>query len=207
MLLTLPGTPFLYNGEEIGMTDYLIPNRSSLRDTMATWYFDHLVQVLKMNPPEAARLAAAMSRDKNRTPMQWRNAPNAGFCPVAITPWLPVNPNYSNGINVQDQEKSSGSMLTFYRHLLRVRKANPSLVTGDFNPIQSSNPACLAFRRSTPEQSVLVVLNFSDKPSLIDSDELSAQTVRILFSSIAHSLVGFPRMTFAPYEICLIELK
>ena len=207
MLLTLRGTPFLYNGEEIGMTDYLIPNRSGLRDTMATWYFDHLVQVLKMDPTEAARLAAAMSRDKNRTPMQWRNAPNAGFCPEAITPWLPVNPNYSNGINVQEQEKNAASMLTFYRHLLRVRKANPSLVIGDFNPIQSSNPACLAFRRSTPEQSVWVVLNFSDKPALIDSDELSARTVRILFSSIAHSLVGFPRMTFAPYEICLIELK
>jgi glycosidase len=80
-------------------------------------------------------------------------------------------------------------------------------VTGNFNPIQSSNPACLVFRRSTPEQSVLVVLNFSDKPSLIDSDGLSAQTVRILYSSIDHSLVGFPRMTFSPYEICLIELK
>lgn len=207
VVLTLRGTPFLYNGEEIGMIDYLIPNRSSLRDTMATWYFDHLMEKLKMNPIEATRRAASMSRDKNRTPMQWRNAPNAGFCPEDVTPWLPVNPNYTNGINVQEQEKDPTSLLTYYRRLLRLRKANPALVEGDYQPIQTHNPECLAFRRSTPEQSVLVVLNFSEGSATLDLSGLSPQTIRVLFSSTSSTKVGLSHLTFAPFEICLLEVK
>jgi alpha-glucosidase len=205
--LTLRGTPFLYYGEEIGMTDYLIPNRSSLRDTMATWYFDHLMEKLKLDPIEAARRAAAMSRDKNRTPMQWRNAPNAGFCPEDVTPWLPVNPDYASGINVQEQEKDPASLLTFYRRLLRLRKANPTLVEGDYQPIPASNPECLAFRRSTREQSVLVVLNFSERSSSLDLSALNHQMIRVLFSSTGRTTVDLSSLTFAPFEICLLQVK
>jgi alpha-glucosidase len=207
VILTLCGTPFLYNGEEIGMTDYLIPNRSSLRDTMATWYFDHLMEKLKLDPIDAARRAAAMSRDKNRTPMQWRNALNAGFCPENVTPWLPVNPNYASGINVQEQEKDPASLLTFYRRLLRLRKANPALVEGDYQPLPTPNPECLAFRRSTREQSVLVVLNFSERSASLDLSALSTDTIRVLLSSTGRTTVGLSRLSFAPFEICLLKVK
>ena len=207
VILTLCGTPFLYNGEEIGMTDYLIPNRSSLRDTMATWYFDHLMEKLKLDPIDAARRAAAMSRDKNRTPMQWRNALNAGFCPEDVTPWLPVNPNYASGINVQEQEKDPASLLTFYRRLLRLRKANPALVEGDYQPLPTPNPEFLAFRRSTREQSVLVVLNFSERSASLDLSTLSTNTIRVLLSSTGSTTVGLARLSFAPFEICLLQVK
>ena len=103
LMLTLRGTPFLYNGEEIGMTDLIITDPGKLRDTMATWYYGALVNDLKVDPVEAAVRAGAMSRDKNRTPMQWSDQPNAGFCPAGVAPWLPVNPNYAGGVNVRAQ--------------------------------------------------------------------------------------------------------
>ncbi|HET9590891.1 MAG TPA: alpha-amylase family glycosyl hydrolase, partial [Anaerolineales bacterium] len=84
LMLTLRGTPFLYNGEEIGMTDLIITDPARLRDTMATWYYDRLVNELKVDPEEAAYRAGTMSRDKNRTPMQWSDSPNGGFSPAGV---------------------------------------------------------------------------------------------------------------------------
>jgi alpha-glucosidase len=183
LILTLCGTPFLYNGEEIGMTDYLIPEPTKLRDTMATWYYDRLANELKVDPSQAALRAAAMSRDKNRTPMQWRNSPNGGFCPEGIIPWLPVNPNYAEGVNVQEQEKFPASLLTFYRRLLRVRKTTPALVEGDYRPVHVEAEKYLAFLRSTPSQTVLVVLNYSEERIDSDFTDLGLQAAGTVFAT------------------------
>jgi alpha-glucosidase len=149
LLLTLRGTPFLYNGEEIGMTDLLITDPSKLRDTMATWYYESLVNELGVEPAEAARRAGAMSRDKNRTPLQWRNAPNAGFCPPDVTPWLPVNPNYAQGVNVEEQQADPHSLLHFYRRMIHLRRQTPALVAGEYHPIHENATNYLAFLRTT----------------------------------------------------------
>ena len=118
LVLTLKGTPFLYNGEEIGMTDLIITDPTKLRDTMATWYYDSLVNELNVAPEEAARRAGEMSRDKNRTPMQWSDDPNGGFSPAEVETWLPVNPNYREGINVKEQGHNPNSLLNYYKRLL-----------------------------------------------------------------------------------------
>ena len=207
VVLTLRGTPFLYNGEEIGMTDYLIPDPARLRDTMATWYYDRLVNELHVEPSQAALRAAAMSRDKNRTPLQWRNAPNGGFCPESVTPWLPVNPDFAARINVQEQEKDPQSLLTFYRRLLLVRKATPALVEGDYQPIHESASELLAFLRSTPQQKVLVLMNFSEKQISHDFSDLAAHSVRDIFSSDRNPASGFPHLTLNPFEIWIAELN
>ena len=110
LVLTLKGTPFLYNGEEIGMTDLIITDPTKLRDTMASWYYDRLVEDLKVDPDDAALRAGTMTRDKNRTPMQWSNKPNGGFSPDGVETWLPVNPNYKKGINVKDQQQNPASL-------------------------------------------------------------------------------------------------
>ena len=206
-ILTLRGTPFLYNGEEIGMTDTLILDPARLRDTMATWYYDRLVNKLKVEPSQAALRAAAMSRDKNRTPQQWRNAPNGGFCPAEVTPWLPVNPNYAKGVNVQEQEKDPASLLTFYRRLLRIRKATPALVEGDYQPIHETEEDVLAFLRSTPEQKVLVLLNFSEEQVPQDLSDLGAKSARIIFSTAESVTTDFPLLILNPFEIWIAELK
>jgi len=207
LVLTLRGTPFLYNGEEIGMTDYLIPDPSRLRDTMATWYYDRLVKQLKVDPSQAALRAAAMSRDKNRTPLQWRNAPNAGFCPAEVLPWLPVNPNHAEGINVQEQEKEPASLLQFYRHMLQVRKENPALVEGNYRPVHEQVGEYLAFLRSTPSQTILVMLNYSERCIAADLTDLGFRSARTVFAANCSSFQSIAKMDMEPFCIWIAELS
>ncbi|MEI7847770.1 MAG: alpha-amylase family glycosyl hydrolase, partial [Chloroflexota bacterium] len=186
-ILTLKGTPFIYNGEEIGMTDYQISDPAQLRDTMATWYYQRLVDELNVDPTVAASRAAASSRDKNRTPMQWCNTHNAGFSPLGIQTWLPVNPNYSNGINVRDQRANPVSLWNFYRRMLRLRKNTPALIEGDYTPVHASAEGYLAFLRSTASQNVLVVLSFSKERLNLNFSDLAFTKASTLFSSAGRS--------------------
>jgi len=208
LVLTLRGTPFLYNGEEIGMTDHLIANPAQLRDTMATWYYDALVNDLRVDPAEAALRAAAMTRDKNRTPMQWTAAANAGFSPEGITTWLPVNPNHAAGVNVADQVGDPDSVLNYYRRLLAARRASPALQTGDYRPLKPRARDYLAFLRTADEQTVLVVLNYAPVSRTLRFSSLSpARTARVLFSS--HRTAAELRLSaidLAPYEVLIAGL-
>jgi alpha-glucosidase len=208
LMLTLRGTPFLYNGEEIGMTDLMILDPSKLRDTMATWYYNALLADLKLAPEEAARRAAGMTRDKNRTPMQWTGEPNGGFCPAGITPWLPVNPNHAEGVNVLEQENDPGSLLNFYRRMIQVRKGVPALVEGDYRVIHPRAEKYLAFLRINKKQSVLVVLNYSSDPLRLNFSALDCKSLRTIFSSAGRGQSGehLSKINIAPFEVYLAEL-
>jgi len=208
VMLTLKGTPFLYNGEEIGMTDYLITNPTRLRDTMATWFYQRLVSDLAVEKAEAAQRAAAMSRDKNRTPMQWSNTANGGFCPSSVEPWLPVNPNYTGGINVRDQHSDPLSLWHFYKRMLRLRKSTPALIEGDYQVIHESAEKYLAFLRNTEKQIILVLMNFSKERQSIDLSGLGKKTARTLFSSAGRSknVEHLNQIALGAFEIYIAEL-
>jgi len=212
LMLTLKGTPFLYNGEEIGMTDLIITDPTKLRDTMATWYYDRLVNELNVDPVEAAQRAGEMSRDKNRTPMQWSNNPNGGFSPPNVETWLPVNPNYRDGINVRDQRHNPSSLLNYYKHLLQFRKSSPALIKGEYISLNNTAKDYLAFVRKSEEQTVLVVLNFSEKKLELDfsrTKEIKGCNLQILFSS-AERLKTTKRaygLTISPFEVFIAEVE
>lgn len=212
LVLTLKGTPFLYNGEEIGMTDYMLTEISQVKDTMGTWYYQASVSNLGVSPEEAMIRTAAMTRDKNRTPMQWSNLPNAGFSPIDVSTWLPVNPNYKEGINVKEQERSPYSLLNYYKNLLQVRKNTPALSQGDFTPIQNTAKDYFAFLRTFEEQKVLVILNYSNKHldlNLSKIKELKSHTVRSLFSSAdhGHKDLNLKSLIVNPFEVLIAEVK
>ena len=206
LMLTLKGTPFLYNGEEIGMTDHIISDPSLLRDTMATWYYDHLVKVAGVDPADAALKAGYRSRDKNRTPMQWTRDANAGFSPAGVQTWLPVNPNYNEGVNVADQVDDPNSLLTFYKKMIRLRRNNLALVEGEYNVLPQGSSDILCFRRSNSIQSVLVCINFSSPQQTIKLGS-SKQSHKILFSSAGRNLnIGAVKETvLGSFEILIIE--
>ena len=204
-VLTLKGTPFLYNGEEIGMTDYYLNDISQFRDTLATWYYETAVNELGVDPAEALHNASRQTRDKNRTPMQWKNAPNAGFCPADVSPWLPVNPDYANGINVEGQA-GPGSLLNVYKQLLAVRRANPALVEGDYRPLHEKSQDYLAFLRLTEAQTCLVVLNFSEKAIPLDFSELNARSLRPLYYN-GRGGCNLPEFTIDRFGILIGELE
>lgn len=209
LMLTLRGTPFLYNGEEIGMTDYSLQNLEDFRDILGIWRYHAEVEELGIPPEEALRHAAEFGRDKCRTPMQWRNAPHGGFSPQGVETWLPVNPNYAEGVNVDDQRSDPGSLLNFYRRFLRLRKANPALIAGDYQPLHPDAKDYMAFLRSTPRQTCLVVLNMSPEEHDLDFTAMNrASGIRNIFSthSEAAGEIKGKMLHLEPFEIAIHEV-
>jgi alpha-glucosidase len=180
LMLTLRGTPFLHYGEEIGMQDLIDITPDSLRDTMATWYFQSLVEDLGIDAAEAAQRAALMTRDKNRTPMQWNHEPNAGFCPANVRPWLPIHPNYSEGINVADQLVDQYSLLNCYRRLITLRKDFTVLADGEYETIYPRNKDFIAFFRKNQQQTIFVLLNYSNQFQTISLRRYGYRSTQIL---------------------------
>lgn len=208
LMLTLRGTPFLYNGEEIGMSDHSPDNISQFRDMLGVWYYDSMTRALDLSPDEALSCASRVGRDRCRTPMQWANTPNGGFCPVDVEPWLPVNPDYVRGINVAEQRQDRGSLLNFYRGMLRLRRETPALVAGDYHPLADPAELWLAFLRRTREQTCLIVLNFSERTQQVCL-ELDLGITRELFSSHRRdtdvdTLTG---LRLSPFEVYIAELS
>ncbi len=210
LVLTMKGTPFLYNGEEIGMIDFMLKDISQVKDTMGAWYYHTIVTDMGVYPEEAMLRTAEMTRDKNRTPMHWSNNPNAGFSPSGINTWLPVNPNYEDGVNVHDQENNPSSLLHYYRHLLRVRKESSALVEGDYIPLQTTSKDYFTFLRRANGQTVLVVLNYSEKVLELDftrTKEIKNANLKTLFSSAERRPSEFtPKLKVSPFEVFIAEV-
>ncbi|MFN8439214.1 MAG: alpha-glucosidase [Caldilineaceae bacterium] len=209
LLLTLKGTPFLFNGEEIGMSDLELSSLETFRDTAAIKQYAMLTDKMNLAPEDALRTVIAMTRDRCRSPLQWSAAPNAGFSPSAVQPWLPVHPDYANGVNVADQIDDPASMLNFYRRLLHLRRAAPALVTGDYEALHLDSKEYLAFLRTdqATEQCCLVVLNFSASAQAIAFDA-GVKLSRLLFTSAARDEQTFhlDALTLAPFEIIIAEI-
>ncbi|CAN5649275.1 oligo-1,6-glucosidase [soil metagenome] len=158
------GTPFVYQGEELGMTNYPFRNAKDHKDLEAVNYYR---SVIERGGDEAAALAglAKISRDNARTPMQWDGGLNAGFTTGA--PWLPVNPNHT-WLNAQAQFDAPDSVFAHYRALIRLRHELPIFVDGEFAPLLADDPQIWAYTRTTPAAALLVIANCGREPRTID---------------------------------------
>jgi alpha-glucosidase len=182
LMLTLRGTPSLYYGEEIGMTDLILEDIGSFRDQLGLWQYQAEIEEYGTPQDQALQIGAKLSRDRCRTPMQWAGSPNAGFSPAGIITWLPVNPNYRQGINVSEQESSPGSLLNFYKQMLRLRRETPALIDGEYIPVHPEAQDYLAFLRENSSQTCLVLLNMENKAVDVSLPP-GLETARLLFSS------------------------
>lgn len=157
LLLTLRGTPFLYEGEEIGMTNFDFPDMEKVRDveSINIWNVGkrlHLPYGLRW------RMIKTKSRDNARTPMQWDDSINGGFS--AGTPWLSVNGNYPR-INVKRQEDDPGSVLSYYRQLIAFRNGSRVLQEGDFTELYRKN-GVYAYRRACDGEALTIVISLAE---------------------------------------------
>lgn len=157
LLLTLRGTPFLYEGEEIGMTNFDFPDMEKVRDveSINIWNMGkrlHLPYGLRW------RMIKTKSRDNARTPMQWDDSINGGFS--AGTPWLSVNGNYPR-INVKRQEDDPGSVLAYYRQLIAFRNGSRVLQEGDFTELYRKN-GVYAYRRACDGEALTIVISLAE---------------------------------------------
>ncbi|HQN43297.1 MAG TPA: alpha-glucosidase [Anaerolineaceae bacterium] len=205
ILLFLRGTPFLYNGEEIGMTNTWVSAVSEFRDPLSPGAYELEMRLMGASPTEALQHAAFNGRDKCRTPLQWSNAPHGGFCPSQVKPWLPVNANYAAGVNVADQQSDSNSLWQTYRTLLHIRQQNPALIDGDYQPLLEKDTEVLAFIRSTASQRCLVIINTASEERSIRLKQLM-QTREVIYTNTSRPLPDWTDLTLAPFEILLLAL-
>jgi oligo-1,6-glucosidase len=158
------GTPFVYQGEELGMTNYPFRIPQDHKDVEAVNYYKN---VLELGGDEGAALAglAKMSRDNARTPMQWDAEPNADF--TTGDPWLPVNPNFT-WLNAATQIDATDSVFAHYQALIRLRHELPILVDGDFTPLMEEDSQIWAYTRTTPNGKLLVIANCGRDPRTVE---------------------------------------
>ena len=158
-LLFQKGTPFLYQGQEIGMTNWKPASIEEYRDVQTIWNYHHSA----LNKTEEERLQRLWrsSRDNARTPVQWSGEENAGF--TTGQPWMSVNPNYPE-INVEKQDRDPDSILNFYRHAIALRKKLSCVRWGNYKEYKKNSRKLYMYSRQDPRQKLLVVCSFWHKP-------------------------------------------
>jgi oligo-1,6-glucosidase len=164
-LLTMRATPFIYQGDEIGMTNLRLSDINDYRDIETLGFYDFLTaKGVDINLYLEDWKTTA--RDNGRSPFQWDNSPQAGF--TTGKPWLKINDNHKF-INVKAQESDPASILNYFRELVRLRKNHPVWVYGDFQLVAPEHEQLFAYTRQLDKTRMLVVLNFSDREARLEA--------------------------------------
>lgn len=162
MIHTLPGMPYVYQGEEIGMTGVRFHSIEDYNDiAMKNKYKEEVAK--GRDPKEVFESLLLLSRDNSRTPMQWDDSPNAGFSDGK--PWIKINPNFQE-INVKNDLISPDSIYKYYQKLIRLRKENPVMVYGDYNDFTEGDKHIYGYTRSLDGTTWLIVLNHCDHENI-----------------------------------------
>ena len=159
MLLTMQGTPYIYQGEEIGMTNVHFDSIEDYNDIEVKNLWKERVVNGDADPEVLLDAIRFRSRDNARTPMQWDDSQHAGF--TVGTPWLKVNPNYKE-INVKEALEDPDSIFYYMKRLIRMRKANEVAVYGDFREYEPENESLYIYERNYEGKKMFVVLNFTE---------------------------------------------
>ncbi len=202
-LHTIPGTPFIYQGEELGMTNAVFPSIEMYDDIDTKNFYQEMLQEGKTEK-EALSLAQQISRDNARTPFQWENTVNAGFS--AGKPWLPVNPNYPE-INAASQINDPDSVFSFYKKLISLRKENRILIDGDFTMLSPEEGKIIAYSRSLNEETWIAVHNFSEEENIFSHPALAGEKELLLFNYPDAQPDDSDMLSLRPYETMVFRSR
>ncbi len=156
----MQGTPYIYQGEELGMTNCPFDSLEELRDIESINAFHELTAAGKVSEQDMMRYINMRGRDTARTPMQWDSTANAGF--TDGTPWIKVNPNYTE-INAKSQMEDPDSVFCYYQQLIRLRKQEPVIVYGTYELLEPDHESLYVYTRTLEEDKILVVCSFSER--------------------------------------------
>ncbi|EIK2267369.1 alpha,alpha-phosphotrehalase [Vibrio cholerae] len=193
----LKGTPYIYQGEEIGMTNVAFDSLDQYRDIETLNFYKVKTQ---SGISHDAMMAAIHenSRDNARTPMQWNNSENAGF--TSARPWIDVNPNYMQ-INVEQVLADQNSIFYHYQHLIALRKKLPVIVYGTFTPVAAEHESIFAYWREYQGERILVVSNFSHAEQIISQLPIAGDAHHeVLISNYEFRQSWSDTLTLRPYE-------
>lgn len=204
VLMTLRGTPFIYQGQELGMRNVDWESIDAYNDLNShSQYKTALAE--GFTEEEAMEFVHQFSRDNARTPMQWDDSEHAGF--TTGTPWLPVHENYEK-VNTEAGQGDPESVLSWYQKLAALRAETPALIDGAYEELFKDSGEIYAFTRGDDNDKLLIVVNFTGQPVTFDKAEAGLEgneAAEILLSSYegADSALG----TLRPYEAQIISLK
>lgn len=193
----LQGTPYIYQGEELGMTNYPFTSPDEFRDIESINAYHEYTKKGLFEPEELFRYISYKSRDNARTPMQWDDSAQAGF--TTGTPWIAVNPNYKE-INAKEQMERADSVFHYYQNLISLRKEYDIIVQGDYTLLLPDSEEIYAYMRSAGEQKLLVICNFAEENIPFElPEEQRGRNGKILISNYDRDEVQ-DHMVLKPYE-------
>jgi len=198
-LLSMKGTPYIYQGEEIGMTNYPFEKLEDCHD-VEVFNRAKVVQERRLDFKGFFNGVKKLGRDNSRTPMQWDNTKNAGF--TSGKPWLAVNPNYKT-INVLEEQKTSDSILSFYKKMIQTRKNELGLVYGNFEPLFQEDEDLFVYKRLLADDEFLVILNFSQKN--IHKKIKNIQDYNVLITNYRYNTITREAIELKPYEGIILK--
>lgn len=164
----MQGTPYVYQGEELGMTNAYFDKLEDYRDIESINFFTELTEAGIMTPEYMMKCLMLRSRDNARTPMQWDDSAQGGF--TSGEPWIRINPNYKE-INAVQQLGDPDSVFHYYQKLIRLRKEKDIIVYGDFEALYRDDDKIFAYTRKLDQKKLLTVCNFSDQNAEMDIPE------------------------------------
>jgi oligo-1,6-glucosidase len=195
----LKGTPYIYQGEELGMTNVAFESIDDYRDIETLNMYREFVHERGMEPERVMAMIHAKSRDNARTPMQWDASPNAGF--TTGTPWIGVNPNYTE-ISAEAELADPDSIFYTYQHLIRLRRELPVVTYGVYELLLPEHEEVYAFTRTLGEATVLVLVNFVAKEAQLElPDSLVLEDASLLIGTyeVPEGPLG-KTLTLQPWE-------
>jgi oligo-1,6-glucosidase len=203
VLLTLRGTPFIYQGEEIAMANAPFDSIEDFDDVWAKTLWREQVQSGRQSAEAVLERLRRTGRDNARTPMQWSATPNGGFS--TGKPWLRVNPDYAH-VNVEAQARDEGSVLAHYRRLIALRRAEPALVYGAFEDIDPSHPDLFVYTRRLPNKAFLIAANFSRRAQTYVPPPGATPTT-VALSSAASAPSAAPPICLEGWRSVIFEIR
>ncbi|WP_213667579.1 glycoside hydrolase family 13 protein [Staphylococcus capitis] len=194
------GTPFIYQGQEIGMTNYPFDSIETFNDVAVKNEYN-IVKAQGGDVNALLNKYKMENRDNSRTPMQWDQSTNGGF--TNGTPWFPVNPNYKT-INVEQQIHDPQSILQFYKDLIQLKKSDEIYTYGQFNLVDEDNPNLFAYTRTLNNKKVLVVGNLTDQVSKLNVPYLIENEQQVMLHNYSSHVIDFDKIQ--PYEAFVIKV-
>lgn len=202
LLHGMKGTPYIYQGEELGMTNVRFESIDEYNDIESlNMYKDRISKGYTHD--EIMESIYVKGRDNARTPMQWNDSENAGF--TTGTPWLAINKNY-NEINAKQCLEDENSIFHHYRKLINIRKNNDTIIYGDYTLLCPEDKNIFAYTRELNGDKILVVCNFYDKEVTFDFDD-NFDSSEILLSNYEDSSLLTEKLNLRPYEAIMFRVK
>ena len=196
----MQGTPYVYQGEELGMTNCPFNTLDNFRDLESINAFHELTEQGKMTEEDMMAAIGYKGRDNARTPMQWDDSAYAGFS--TTNPWIMVNPNYTK-INAKDQVNREDSVFKYYQKLIKLRHESELIVYGTYDLILDDDKDIYAYIRTLGDEKLIVYCNFSENTREVELPEEFVNK-KVLISNYSDAKAN-PKITLRPYEAIVIQ--